>query len=152
MDKDSITAYITDTFDGLDVVVASGDTFFFYDPDRSFDPARRMPFATIVTSDAYDNVSNLSRPVVFRLNLGVSKDTYRSLFGSAASPSDASSGESSVDFTALDQLLPHPVYGRMFWICVLSPSAPTFELVRPLLAEAYDLCVRRTTRANRTSG
>jgi hypothetical protein len=47
------------------------------------------------------------------------------------------------DFTALDQLLPHPVYAPQSWVCVLNPSAATFEAVRPLLAEAYQLAVSR---------
>jgi len=52
--------------------------------------------------------------------------------------------DSGYDFTALDQLLPYPVYGRMYWVCVLNPSAATFEaVVRPLLAEAYDLAVSK---------
>jgi len=33
--------------------------------------------------------------------------------------------------TALDQLMPHPVYGRMFWVCVLNPSDVTFQKVQP---------------------
>lgn len=152
--------YITDTFAGIDVDVASrdsgapevawGDSFFFYDPDRTLPPDRRMPFATIVTKDYgdFDCASNLNRPSVFRLNVGVSKQTYQSLFGSCLSPSNAGdSGESGYDFTALDQLLPHPVYGKMYWVCVLNPSAATFqEVVRPLLAEAYELDVSKVTR------
>src|SRR5262249_46360674 len=64
MDEASITQYITDTFDGVDVVVASrdngspevawGDTFFSYDPGRQLPPAHRFPFATIVTKDYGD--------------------------------------------------------------------------------------------------
>ena len=164
MDETSITQYITDTFVGVDVVVASqdagspevawGDTFFFYDPDRTLPPDRRFPFATIVTKDYgdFDSASNLNRPGVFRLNIGVSRETSRALFGAepprAAADDD---GERGHDFTALDQLLPHPVYGRQYWVCVLNPSAATFQaVVRPLLAEAYDLAVskgaKRVTR------
>src|SRR5207237_10716678 len=84
MDEASMTQYITDTFDCVDVVVASGDTFFFYDPDRKF------PFATLVTKDNdYDRASNLDRPAVFRLNIGISKQTYCSLFAKQSSPSSA---------------------------------------------------------------
>jgi hypothetical protein len=141
MDEASITQYITDTFDGVDVVVGSGNTFFFYDPARKLPPERRMPFATFVTNDNYDRASHLSRPSVFRLNLGVSKDTYRSLFGPQPSPPGAAGVvDTGHDFTALDQILPHPVYAHLSWVCVLNPSDATFrEVVRPLLAEAYDL-------------
>ena len=98
MDEASITRYIADAFAGVDVVVASreagspevawGDTFFIYDPDRDLEPKHRFPFATIVTKDYgdFDRASNLNRPGVFRLNIGVSKDTYRSLFGPQPPP------------------------------------------------------------------
>jgi hypothetical protein len=132
MDEASITQYIRDTFAGVDVLVASGATFFFYDPTRMF------PFATIVNTDEHDTASDLNSPSVFRLNIGVSKQTYGTLFGSA---------DASHDFTALDRLMPHPVYGKMYWVCVLNPSAETFQAVRPLLAEAYELAVRKQAKA-----
>jgi len=53
------------------------------------------------------------------------------------------------DFAALDQLLPHPVYGWMSWVAVINPSATTFEDVKPLLSEAYSLAVAKFI--NRTS-
>lgn len=156
MDEASITRYIIDTFDGVDVVVASreagspeiawGDTFFSYDPGRQLPRARRFPFATIVTKDYgdFDCASQLNRPGVFRLNIGVSKERYRSLFGPQPSPPPAGSAvEAGHDFTALDQLLPHPVYAPQSWVCVLNPSEATFEAVRPLLAEAYQLAVSK---------
>ena len=42
-----------------------------------------MPFATIVTKDytGFDTASDLNRPGVFRLNVGVGRDTFRALFG-----------------------------------------------------------------------
>jgi hypothetical protein len=151
MDQRSITQYIADTFAGVDAVtptdgIASGDTFFIYDPDRKLDPKRRFPFATIVTKDYgdFDRASNLNRPDVFRLNVGVSKDTYRSLFGPQPSPPGGDGVvDTGHDFTALDQLLPHPVYAPQSWVCVLNPSADTFQTVQPLLAEAYDRAVSR---------
>jgi hypothetical protein len=143
MNETAITQYITETFPGVDVVVASresgapevawGDSFFFCGTERTYP----MPFATIVTKDYgdFDCASNLNRPGVFRLNIGISKETYRSLFGEA---------ETGHDFAALDQLLPHPVYAAQSWICVLNPSAETFARVRPLLAEAYTLAASRS--------
>ncbi len=133
MDEAAITTYITGTFAGVDVVVASGNSFFFHDPGKGLPKDRRFPFATLVTNDAYDRFSDLNRPGVFRLNVGVGKQTFRSLFGSAEGH----------DFTALDRIMPHPVYGKMYWVCVLSPSATTFEAVKPLLAEAYERAARR---------
>jgi len=155
MDEASITQYITDTFEDVDAVVASaetgapeaawGDTFFFHEPGRKLPPDHKFPFATIVTKDYgdFDCASNLNRSSVFRLNIGISKPTYLSLFR----PGAAGVVDTTHDFTALDILLPHPIYGNMFWVCVLNPSAATFqEIVRPLLAEAYELDVKRHAR------
>lgn len=163
MDEASITRYVTDTFEGVDVVVASrangapeaawGDTFFIHDPDRTLPPERRFPFATIVTKDYgdFDCASNLNRPGVFRLNLGIGRETYRSLFGqqeTAVASLDEVGSDVSYDFTALDKIMPHPVYGKMHWVCVLNPSDATFEKsVRPLLVEAYELAVKRYDKA-----
>jgi hypothetical protein len=52
MDESSISRYITDTFAGVDVVVASGGSSFFYDADRTVPPDRRFPFATLLTPGA----------------------------------------------------------------------------------------------------
>ncbi|HXN91225.1 MAG TPA: DUF6194 family protein [Candidatus Sulfotelmatobacter sp.] len=146
----AITRYIETTFEGVDVVVASqkngapeiawGDSFFIYDPDRNLPDKRRFPFAPIVTKDygEFDNQSKLDRPGVFRLNIGVSKKTYASLFRD----------ESQHDFEALDRLMPHPVYGRKHFVCVLNPSDSTFESITPLLKEAYEIAVRRARRGS----
>jgi hypothetical protein len=146
MDQAIITKYIADTFDGVNVVVGSreagspemawGDTFFIYDPDRNLKPEHQFPFATIVTKDygEFDCASKLDRPGVFRLNVGISKSTFHSLFPA---------GDNSHDFTALDRIMPHPVYGKMHWVCVLNPSEKIFEAVKPLLADAHGMSVAR---------
>ncbi len=133
MDQAAITAYIVETCPGTDVVtgmegIAIGDTFYIYDPDCDLEGKQRFPFATIVTKDYgdFDDTSNLDRKGAFRLNIGVSRETFRSLFGESG----------TYDFAALDRLMPHPVYGRQSWVCVLNPSAETFERVKPLLREA----------------
>jgi hypothetical protein len=148
LDEAAITRYIATALPGVDVVVASreggapeiawGDSFFIYDPDRNLDDAHRFPFATIVTKDygEFDNASNLDRPSVFRLNIGVSKETFAKLFGA----------EGEHDFTALDRLMPHPVYGRNHFVCVLNPSEATFESIKPLLKEAHAIAVGRVER------
>jgi hypothetical protein len=135
MNETSVADYITSTFPGVEVTTAFGYTFFFHGSDH------RLPFATLASSDnEHDRVSNLDRPGVFRLNIGVSKETFHSLFGvTAVDPS-------GYDFTLLDVIMPHPHYARQYFICLLSPSDATFDRVRALLAEAYDLAVRRAAR------
>src|SRR5579872_5188638 len=98
MDETSIRQYIVETFAGVDVVDASGGSFFFYGADHKF------PFATLSTSDEYDQVSNLSRPSVFRLNVGVSKQTFQALFGPGATPADETGTGTGYDFSDLDRI------------------------------------------------
>lgn len=137
MDETSITAYITDTFPGVETTTAYGYTFFFYDSERM------LPFATLTASDnEYDRVSNLDRPNVYRLNIGVGRQTFQALFGSDKVD------VSGYDFTTLDNIMPHPEYAKQHFLCVLSPGAATWERVRALLAEAYEIAVQRHTRRN----
>jgi hypothetical protein len=131
MNEAAIVKYIAETFEGVEVTEASGDYYFFYDPERMF------PFATLVTGDRHDQFSNLDRPGVFRLNVGVGKQTFQSLFPSP---------DAEYDFTALDRIMPHPVYGKMYWLCVLNPGATTFETVQKLLAEAYEMSVQKQAK------
>lgn len=150
MEQEAISRSIAETFDGIDIVTADGNAFYFDEPRGDAPPDHRFPFATLVANDLYDQASNLDREGVFRLNVSVSRQTYQGLFGTQAAPSDAGEpGTSIYDFAALDTILPHPVYGTMFWICVLNPSAATFETVKPLLAEAYGRAVR--TRQGRSA-
>jgi hypothetical protein len=137
-DHDTVVGYITETFPGVDIVTAMGATFF------SLDPEKHWPnFATIVTTDEHDtgSPSNLTdRPDVFRLNIGLSRDTFDRLVGGAIEP----------DYAALDRVVPHPVYARQHWVSILSPSGETFEsVVKPLLREAHDRIAtpRATQRA-----
>ena len=79
---------------------------------------------------------------MYRLNIGVSKPTFQSLFG--ADKVDLG----NYDFTALDRLMPHPDYAAQSWICVLNPTPATFDRVRTFLAEAYESArVRAAKRA-----
>ena len=72
--------------------------------------------------------------------MGVSRETFQSLFGAKKiNPSD-------YDFTALDVIMPHPDYSSQHFLCVLSPGEETFEKIRPMLAEAYDIAVKRYDR------
>lgn len=151
MDQDAIIQFVTDTFTDVEVVrptdgPGAGDTFFYYAPQHDFDPKRQLPFATIVTKDYgdFDNTSHLNRPDVFRLNIGVSRDTFRALFGYAAGEDSAESV--NYDFAALDRLMPHPVYAPQSYVCVLNPGPETFETVKPLLGEAYSLAAARHAR------
>jgi hypothetical protein len=114
--------------------VAWGDTFFFYDPDD--DPRnRRLPFATIVVKDyeGFDTASHLDREGVFRVNVGVSRETFGRLFGSEGT---------DLDPAALDTAFPHPTYGAQSWVSIINPDT-TAGLLRSLLLEAHTRAVER---------
>ncbi len=140
MDETAIRQYIVQTFPGVVVQDAMNAMFFFLDPERLF------PFATVTTTDEHDQASNLDRPGVYRLNVGVSKATFQALFGSVAG------ADAGHDFTALDRLLPHPVYGKMYWVCVLNPGPDTIGQVQDLLAEAYAMAAARYGRPGDAAG
>lgn len=134
MTEDDITQHLIDMLGGGHFEVADDNTFVFHGADNKF------PFATIVTKDNdFDSASKLNRPGVFRLNVGVGKESFRALFGEQ-SPVD-------IDYTTLDRLMPHPVYAKMHWVSVINPSAATFETVKPLLAEARNLLIARDKSA-----
>jgi hypothetical protein len=118
--------------------VSWGDSFFFYDPDDAGPDNRRFPFATIVTKDypGFDTASDLDRPGVFRLNLAVGRDRFAELFGFP--PAAFAERRDEFDFTALDQIIPHPVYATQGWISVLVPGAGSGELVTQAIAYAYE--------------
>jgi len=151
MDQETIIQYIMDTFEGVEVLrpgdgPGAGDTFFFTAAQRDVAPTSRQPFATIVTKDygEFDNLSQLDRPGVFRLNIGVSRETFQALFGYLPGKENMKSAE--YDSAALDQVMPHPVYAPQSFVCVLNPSPATFETIKPLLAEAYSIVEARHSK------
>lgn len=143
MNETALIQYITETFDNIHIATADGNSFFFVGP---YGESHKFPFATLVTNDLYDQVSDLNRPEVYRLNIGVSKQTYQSLFGDKKSDSGDEDDADSYDFTALDQIMSHPVYGKMYWVCVLTPGDATWLTVQGLLAEAYEMDVRKQVK------
>ncbi len=120
-----------------------GDSFFYYDPDDSLPPDRRMPFATIVIKDypGFDTASNLDRSGVFRLNIAVGRAEFEKLLGYP--PAAHADHHDSVDYTALDQLIPHPVYATQSWVSVLNPADNTDERIRAALTVANARAARR---------
>ena len=53
--------------------------------------------------------------------------------------------KADVDYAATDTLMPHPFYASQYWVSVVNPGEATLELVRTLLAEAYEFAVRKHT-------
>jgi hypothetical protein len=115
--------------------VAWGDSFCYYDPDGA-EANRRMPFATIVIKDydGFDTASNLNRPGVFRLNISVGRTVFEQLLGY---PPAAHAAQTDIDYTVIDQVIPHPVYAGQGWVSILNPGEATTAQARSLLTEAH---------------
>lgn len=127
---------------GVRVLDAQDDLFYLYDPAGDLPPERQQPFATIVTGDHYEQVSRLDEPGAWRLNLGLTKATYTSLFG--ASPTERDAGwvlDSGHDYAARDTLMPHPFYASQHWVAIVSPTA--LAPLLPLITEAHDFAARK---------
>lgn len=144
MDASSVIRYISEDFDHVVAVENEGDTFFTYDPSGHPPDGAWMPFATVVTGDRYDQVSKLDRDGAYRLNIGLTKATYTSLFGARPRQRDADWVlDTGYDYATENRLMPHPYYASQHWVCVVNPGEATFEEVRPLLDEAYASAVRK---------
>lgn len=112
---------------------AFGYTFFFVGDDH------RLPFVTLANSDHdFDRVSNLDRDGVFRINIGVSRETFDAMV--------ADRGRGDVDYSVLDVFLPHPDYAAQNWLCILSPTGDNVVRTRRLIAEAHDIAAARYRR------
>lgn len=136
---EQIFDYCLSQFDGVVVDKNWGERGLFYNPDKKL--AKGIYVLTIKEKDGpNDNASNVDRDGVYRLNLGVSKTTFIEFFG--AIPTRPAAGKivnTGHDFTQLDQITPHPVYGWMSWVAVLNPSEATFINLQPLIYEAVQL-------------
>jgi hypothetical protein len=138
---DEVLEALTTNFAGLVPKATWGETSLFYNPDGIL--PNGVYFCTIKERDgANDRASQLDRPGVFRLAVGLPPARYEQMFGPRpARPSKGGVVSTADDFTAADVLMPHPVYAWMGWVQVLSPSAATFAELQPLLASSYELAV-----------
>ena len=127
MDLETVTAALRypDTL----IIEADGDVYAICDPDGTYEQRPRNGWATVITSDAHDTASDLDRPGVFRLNIGLARERAAEVVAGRTDPAEH-------DLTALDVLMPHPVYGGYGFVCVLVPDR-TWPTVRGLIDEAH---------------
>lgn len=123
-----------------------GETSLFYNPGKAL--PNGVYFCTIKERDGeHDKASFLDREGVFRLAIGLGEKSYVSLFG--AKPARPAKGQviaTRHDFTQLNQLMPHPIYGWMAWSQILNPTPSKFEELLPLIEEAYRIAVAKFDR------
>ena len=130
-DLDEMLNLIRDAYP--DAVVAEIDSAAFFSLDEKHWPN----FATVVWTDEHDEgaPSNLAREGVYRVNVGVDRETFQRLVGGMTNP----------DYAAFDRFVPHPVYAKQRWISILNPSRETVrETLMPLIQQGHDrLAARR---------
>ena len=145
----TIEDFITKQFPGLIPFRAWGELSFFYNPDASL--PRGIYFCTLKEKDGEnDAASDLNRTNVFRINFGISKTTFISLFKEKPKrPAKGGVIVGSYDFTALDTLTPHPVYGWMSWVSILNPTKESWVKLVPLLKESYELAQAKWLKRTR---
>jgi Family of unknown function (DUF6194) len=148
---EEVAGYVTSTYRDVVAGVNWGERALFYNPGQVL--AKGIYLLTFKERDgAHDSASRINRGGVYRLNLGITKATFVQLFGAIpARPAAGGVVATGHDFAALDTLTPHPVYGWMAWVAVLNPSPPTFERLKPLIAEGYDAAVEKFRKRARRS-
>ncbi|MDQ5890567.1 MAG: hypothetical protein QG604_441 [Candidatus Dependentiae bacterium] len=140
MKIEHIIEYISKKYSGLVTHKNWGEKGLFYNPENRLKLGAYM--LTFKEKDGiHDAASQVNRSSVqFRLNLKISRDSFTKLFGAVpARPPAGGIVATGHDFTQLDEIMPHPVYGWMTWICVLNPSDSTIEKMASLrlFDEAY---------------
>jgi hypothetical protein len=112
--------------------LAWDDQFFFVGSGR------RHPFATIVGHDlpGFDERSRLDRAGVYRLNLDLGRREFRRVFGYGPEELKARAGD--IDVAALDEFVPHPLYGVQSWASVVNPGPRSADEVARLLDHAHN--------------
>ena len=148
---EEIVQYVCSTYPGVVDDKNWGERALFYNPRRA------LPKGTYILSfkecdGRNDSASNLDRAGVYRLNLGISTSRFVEMFGALPTrPSAGKTIDGAWDFSALDKLMPHPVYAWMAWVVILSPGRQSFENLKPLIEESYQLAVERFRKRVRIS-
>ncbi len=151
-----VIAALQDEFAGLTPKSTWGETSLFYNPGGTLPSG--VYFCTVKEHDGTnDRASHLDRPGVFRVALGLPRDSYEELFGPRPPrPPKGGVVMTGHDFTATNVVMPHPVYAWMGWVQVLSPSGDTFTSMHPLFIAAYDAVLAkfeaRRAKWSRSSG
>lgn len=148
MTPDEILIYCLENLEGTVLVNSWGERGIFYNPCNRL--KRGVYVLTIKEKDGdNDKGSNLNRENVYRVNLGVRKTTFTEMFGYIPKrPAKGCIVDMNYDFSAVNRILPHPVYAWMGWICTLNPSEKTFEQLKLFIQEAYEFAKEKHKKRN----
>ncbi len=148
MKSEEILKYCLENLEGTVLVNSWGEKGIFYNPDNKL--KRGIYILTIKEKDGdHDKSSNLNRDGIYRVNLGVRKQTFTDMFRTVPKrPEKGGVVDMDYDFTETDKIIPHPVYAWMSWICSLNPGKETFNELKPLITEAYDYAKEKYQKKN----
>jgi len=138
MEPDGIFEYYLKNLKDTVLTKNWGERGIFYNPNNTL--KKGVYVLTIKEKDGdNDKASNVNRDGIYRINLGIKKETFIKLF--KAVPERPKAGDivkMDYDFTKTNIILPHPVYAWMSWICILNPTEEKFETLKSLINESYE--------------
>lgn len=143
MQPEGIIEKIVCSLDGVVPKSSWGETSLFYNPGKVL--PNGVYFCTIKEKNGdNDKSSELDRPGVFRLSIGIGKNSYEELFGDKPKrPAKGCIIDTEHDFTVQNKLMPHPIYGWMSWVQILNPTESKFAELFPLITEAHSSAVSK---------
>jgi hypothetical protein len=138
MKPEQIIQSITEEFKGVVPKSSWGETSLFYNPGKVL--PNGVYFCTIKQKNGdNDKSSKLDRLGIYRVSIGIGKPAYETRFGERPKrPAKGGIVATEHDFTALNELMPHPIYGWMSWVQILNPKLETYTDLKPLIQQAYD--------------
>jgi len=138
MTPDDILSYCLSNLKDVVLIESWGERGIFYNPNRAL--KRGVYVLTVKEKDGdNDKGSMLNRDNAYRINVGLRKENFIKQFGYIPKrPAAGQIVKMNFDFTAMDIIMPHPVYAWMGWVCVLNPSDKTFEDFKPMIQESYE--------------
>lgn len=149
MKANDIIKYCLSHLKDVVLVESWGEKGIFYNPNNAL--KRGVYVLTIKEKDGdNDKSSMLNRENIYRVNLGLKKATFIQKFNFI--PKRPSAGEivkMDFDFTAINTIMPHPVYAWMGWICVLNPTERTFQEFELLIKESYEYAKEKFVKKKR---
>lgn len=146
MKPNDIFVYSLAMLDNVVLAKNWGEWGIFYNPNKVL--KKGVYILTIKEQDGEnDKSSNLQRNHVYRMNICLRKETFIKRFGFLPKrPLAGGVVKMDFDFTALDVIMPHPVYAWMGWICVLNPSDETFEELKSLILESHEFAKEKFSK------
>lgn len=128
-----------------------GERALFYNPGRAL--PHGVYFLTLKLHDGpNDAASQLDARGAYRVNLGLVPTAYAARFGERpARPPKGGTVATGHDFTALDVLMPHPVYAWMGWAAIVNPSAASLAALWPDLDASHAAVQRKFAQRRRAT-